>query len=309
MDFVDSMKVLDNKDTTNINTNTQVYKTIGSLNFYKDEQTYMPCFKCNGMGDYNIDAFFSGTMNNNNNNNNNNVSQTRGWNSSESNDTCMTIDGTYCHSNQSYYNDLVKHIFVNNGAFYANDVCNLAEYIVKYQFNLTQASRMLSHIYLQYQLLLESGYSISYVDMEDILVMGNDSNELLFFFSNYDKIYKTDTMERIDDCIGNCNDSIRVIHFYDHDNFVLPPELIENTDIPFTCHKSDWLYSLACVVLCCFNPGKIEDMGTGTGTGSSDHNKHEYIMKMLSEYTGTKMYYTLLYCLSKEPGYREFILF
>ena len=155
-------------------------------------------------------------------------------------------------------------------------------------------------------MLLESGHSISYIDLEDILVIITDvGEEPLFFFSNYDKIYKVDA-------IKNSDDSIRVIHFYDHDNFVLPPELVENTTIPFICHKSDWLYSLACVVLCCFNPGKIEDMWNGTyssDVGSSVHDKHEYIMKLLSEYTGTKMYYTLLYCLSKEPCNREFILF
>ena len=41
--------------------------------------------------------------------------------------------------------------------------------------------------------LLESGYSISYIDPEDILVIctqeeGDDGT--LFFFSNYEKIYK-----------------------------------------------------------------------------------------------------------------------
>jgi hypothetical protein len=315
MDFDNSIKLSKNIDTT-IHMNKQVvYKTIGSLNIYKDEQDCETCFKCMdciGSHDYNDWLVFSGRKNNLG------LSQTPDWNSFESTDVCIRIDCSSFCSNRRYYNDIVKHIFINNGIFYAKEVCNLAEYIVKYPFNLTRANSLLSTIYLQYQMLLESGHSISYIDLEDILVIINDvGEEPLFFFSNYEKIYKVDAIKNPHDYIRDSNDYIRVIHFYDHDNFVLPPELVENTTIPFICHKSDWLYSLACVVLCCFNPGKIEDMWNGTcssdvgssDVGSSVHDKHEYIMKLLSEYTGTKMYYTLLYCLSKEPCNREFILF
>ena len=304
MDFTNPIKIIgcESRDM-----NTQIYKTIGSLNFYKYEHAHTICFKCTGVVEYPPYVGFSGT--------NNNLSQLS--TTSISDDVCVMIDNKYCHSNRSYYNDLVKHIFLNNGTFYANDVCNLAEYIVTHPFNLTLATRMLSTIYLQYQLLIESGYSISYIDPEDILVICSqeEGEGTLFFFSNYEKIYKIDTMDGGMEC--DSNDIIRVIHFYEHDNFVLPPELIENTEIPFTCHKSAWLYSLACVVLCCFNPGKIEGVWNGTGSSdirssdirSSDIRKHDYIMEVLSEYTGTKMYYTLMYCLSKEPCKREFILF
>lgn len=319
MDFTDPIKLISNE-----NRNTQIYKTIGSLTFYKYEQLHTICFKSTCVTEYNPYAFFSGTMNNNNN-----LSQLSS--TSVSNEMCVTIDDKYCYDNQPYYNNLIMHMFVNNGTFYANDVCNLAEYIVTHPFNMILAYRLLSTIYLQYQLLVDSGYSISYIDPEDILVIssqgeGDDSREgeyedesTMFFFSNYEKIYKIDTTMKREQSRTegvNSNDSIRVVNFYDHDNFVLPPELIENMEIPFICHKSSWFYSLACTVLYCLNPSKTNDLGlaidsscNGSDGSDSSTSKHESMINQLSEYNGTKLYYTLLYCLTKEPCKREFILF
>jgi len=296
MNLSEPTKVINNENTS-VNMNVQFYKLIGSLNFYKYTLADTHYFKCTNVIEYPEYVFFSG----NNNNNNNKLSPTT--TSQVSNDMCIMIDNKYCHSNRSYYNDIVKHIFVNNDTFYANDVCNLAEYIVRFPLKMTHVNRMLSTIYLQYQLLVESGYSISYIDPEDILVIctQEEGDCTLFFFSNYEKIYKINTIGQ--GMTRGSNDSIDIIHFYDHDNFVLPPELVENVNIPFTCHKSSWLYSLACVVLYCLNPiTRRNDLGM-------EHDKHDSIIKQVSEYKGTKLYYTLLYCLSKEPCKRQFILF
>tara|TARA_B110000967_G_C18899091_1_gene573183 strand:- start:7 stop:879 length:873 start_codon:yes stop_codon:yes gene_type:complete len=290
-----------------MNTNPQIYKTIGSLIFHKYEQLHSTSFRCNEIIEYQDTdyAFFSSITNNNNS-----LSQLSTISISNDN-MCLIIDNKSCYSNRLYYHNIVRHIFMNTGTFYANDVYNLSEYIIKFPFNLILANRLLSTIYLQHQLLLESGYSISYIDPEDILVIctqeeGDDGT--LFFFSNYEKIYKINTNMEGGEC--DSNDSIRVIHFYDHDNLFLPPELIENIDIPFTCHKSSWFYSLACVVLYCLNPDKIND-GFGMDRNSCENtiSKHDYMINQLCEYNGTKLYYTLLYCLSKEPCNREFILF
>jgi hypothetical protein len=290
-----------------MNTNVQIYKKIGSLVFYKYEHAHAISFKCTGLVEsQEIDySFLYGIMNNNN------LSQLS--NISILNDNmCLIIDDKSCCSNYLYYNHIVRHIFINGGTFYANDVYTLSDYIIKFPFNLILANRMLSTIYLQHQLLLESGYSISYVDPEDILVIcsqeeGRDDG-ILFFFSNYEKIYKINMT--IEGGNSDSNDSIQVFHFYEHDNLFLPPELIENIDIPFTCHKSSWFYSLACVVLYCLNPDKINDgFRILCNSCESSNSKHDYMINQLSEYNGTKLYYTLLYCLSKEPCNREFILF
>jgi len=310
MDFDNSMKLSKNIVDTEIHLNKPAYKTIGSLNIYKHEheEECEISFKCMGGDNYNDWIVVSGRKNNNGG-----LSHTLSWKYLESNKECINIDSSYCYSNQSYYTHLAKHIFVNNGTFYAKDVCNLAEYIVKYPFNLTRAHYLLSTIYLQYQLLLESEYSISYMDMEDILVIiidGTDGTHYpLFFFSNYEKIYKVETIKNPDHPICS-NDHIRVIHFYDHDNFVLPPELVDNTNIPFICGKSSWFYSLACLVLYCLNPDKINDgFRILCNSCENSNSKHDYTINQLSEYNGTKLYYTLLYCLTKEPCKREFILF
>ena len=290
-----------------MNTNPQIYKTVGSLIFHKYEQLHSTSFRCKEIvkhqdTDY---AFFSSITNNNR------LSQLSTISISNDN-MCLMIDNKSCYSNRLYYHSIVRHIFINRGTFYANDVYTLSDYIVNFPFNLILANRMLSTIYLQYQLLLESGYSISYIDPEDILVIciqeeGREDG-ILFFFSNYEKIYKINiTMKG-----GNSdsNDSIQVIHCYEHDNLFLPPELIENIDIPFTCHKSSWFYSLACLVLYCLNPDKINDgFRILCSSCENSNSKHDYMINQLSEYNGTKLYYTLLYCLSKEPCNREFILF
>ena len=68
-----------------VNMNTQIYKTIGSLSFYKYEQAPTICFKCTCVTEYNPYVFFSRTMNNNN--------LPHVANSSELTEKCITIDG------------------------------------------------------------------------------------------------------------------------------------------------------------------------------------------------------------------------
>ena len=116
MDFDDSMKLLKNIDTT-IHTNKQViYKTIGSLNIYKDEQHCETCFKCMdcidciGGDDYNHWLVLSGR------NNNMGLTQTPCWKSFESTDGCIRIDSRFCYSNQPYYNHIACLLYTSDAA-------------------------------------------------------------------------------------------------------------------------------------------------------------------------------------------------
>ena len=100
-----------------MNTNPQIYKTVGSLIFHKYEQLHSTSFRCKEIvkhqdTDY---AFFSSITNNNR------LSQLSTISISNDN-MCLMIDNKSCYSNRLYYHSIVRHIFINRGTFYANDV-------------------------------------------------------------------------------------------------------------------------------------------------------------------------------------------
>jgi len=219
------------------------------------------------------------------------------------------------------YNN-TNSVFAMNRPFYADNICSLSHFIQHNTFSIQTATCMLSTLYNQYQLISSKNYSISYIDLDDIMVI--DSTQ--FLFVNCHKLYKltnkarneshkneihTNESHKKNDIHTNesLNNEIHtnlythmymyIIEWYDRKNIFLPPEFIHNKQLPFYCHKSSCLYSLALVVLYCLNRNN-PCIPTSLLDSTQD---------VLSYYKDTRIFHTLSYCLNDDPVKREFILF
>ena len=190
-------------------------------------------------------------------------------------------------------------LFFDSHSFYADNVSVLSDFIKNNTFSIIMATKLIESMYIHVQYLEKNGYGISYIELQDIMVIenkhmrnssddndngANHINNITFLFSNFNKLYELK------------NEHIFVTDFYNRNNPLLPPELINNETIPFYCHKTSTYYCLAQIILYCFKHS-IPILSSYSFTD------------VLNYYKDTKLYFTLKYCLNDDPYKREFILF
>jgi len=168
-------------------------------------------------------------------------------------------------------------------------------------FSIQYANNLLRCMYSQTQFLLENNIAISFIDINDIIVI----NDNMFYFCNYHKLYKIKK-----------NDSITITDFYDLQNDFLPPELIHNNVIPFSTYYTSSYYSLAILILYCLKKSHgrnyRHDHNDNDNDNDIDDSNQLYsssYQSILNRYQHTKLYVTLKHCLVKEPLQRTFHLF
>ena len=185
---------------------------------------------------------------------------------------------------------------VSSYSLCAKSIVSLDEYIQSTQFTITSATLFLHSIYYQIQNLLENNIAISFMDLNDIMVIDGDK----FYFCNYNKLYNI-TQHK----------TILVTDFYDRNNLFLPPEFIHNNMIPFSTHYTSVYYSLAIVILFCL---------ANSNTRSQSRVYHNCKDLMLAVGQGrqqllavgrqhTKLYNTLTQCMIEDPIGRKLFLF
>ncbi len=170
-------------------------------------------------------------------------------------------------------------------------------------FNLTMSNVLLKCIYSQILFFLENNIAISFIDINDIMVINGTS----FYFCNYRKLYHIK------------NRFITITDFYDLQNPFLPPELIDNNFIPFSTYYTSSFYSLAVLILYCL---KKTNLGSGMedkdrenedreneDRENEDREDNSSYQSLLNMYQHTKIYNTLKYCLVKEPKQRSLHMF
>jgi hypothetical protein len=176
----------------------------------------------------------------------------------------------------------------------AKSIVSLDEYIQSTQFTITSATLFLHSIYYQIQNLLENNIAISFMDLNDIMVIDGDK----FYFCNYNKLYNITQ-----------NKTILVTDFYDPNNLFLPPEFIHNNMIPFSTHYTSVYYSLAIVILFCLANSNTRPHSRVY------HNCKENLLKEQQLAVGrhgrqhTKLYNTLTQCMIEDPIGRKLFLF
>ena len=209
---------------------------------------------------------------------------------------------TTCIENQ-FFSRLFQSIdyFANTSTVSSYSLCaksivSLDKFIESTQFNITSATLFLHSIYYQIQKLLENNIAISFIDLNDIMVIDGDK----FYFCNYNKLYNITQ-----------NKTILVTDFYDPNNLFLPPEFIHNNMIPFSTHYTSVYYSLAIVILFCLANSNTRPHSRVY------HNCKENLLKEQQLAVGqgrhgrqhTKLYNTLTQCMIEDPIGRKLFLF
>jgi len=164
--------------------------------------------------------------------------------------------------------------------FYAQNVSSLEDFIKTNNFSIYTANKMLISIYNQLSVILSHNLSISFIDIDDIIVI--DSHQ--FFFCNVNKIFPI------------IDKTIKMDNIYDIHNRFLPPEFKTNTSIPFICNENSFIYSLALITLY-----SLKQTNNLFSLCSND--------QVLNYYKSTKLYSILKLCLSDKPQNRIFIIF
>jgi hypothetical protein len=148
----------------------------------------------------------------------------------------MCIDHPYFATLFQSFDYFTKTSLSSSYSLCAKSILSLDQFIQSTQFNITTATLLLHSIYYQIQYLLENNIAISFMDLNDIMVVDSDK----FYFCNYNKLYNITQ-----------NKTILVTDFYDPNNLFLPPEFIHNNTIPFSTNYTSVYYSLAIVILFC----------------------------------------------------------
>ena len=163
--------------------------------------------------------------------------------------------------------------------FFANNVCSLSHFIQTNNFSIKTAYLLLSSLFNQLHILEQYKITISFLDINDILVIDD-----LFFICNIDKFYKYQ------------DNRILITVVYDKNNPYLSPLFKSNTYIPFYSHKNDFFYNLALIVLNCLRKTNflLSELST---------------QQLLEYYDYTKIYQTLKFCLNNDVTKRQFIIF
>lgn len=167
--------------------------------------------------------------------------------------------------------------------FYANSVYSLSDFITNKSntFSLYNAEKMIRTIYHQIIILNKYHISISYLTLDDIMVI----NDSLFFICNFDRF-----------CLYNSYNKIHITDIYDKKNPYLSPLLINNSSIPLIASKNEFLYNLALIIIHCLRI-------------SNNNFNEESLDDILNYYKNTKLHNTLSYCLKENVSKRQFIIF
>ena len=202
--------------------------------------------------------------------------------------------------------------FANASASYslcAKSIVSLDEFIQSTQFTITTATLFLHSIYYQIQNLLENNIAISFMDLNDIMVIDGDK----FYFCNYNKLYNI-----------THHKTILITDFYDPDNLFLPPEFIHNNTIPFSTHYTSVYYSLAIVILFCLANSNTQtsasvyqkQLAVGQGRQQEQllavgRQQQEQLLAVgrHGRQQHTKLYNTLTQCMVEDPIGRKLFLF
>jgi len=169
-------------------------------------------------------------------------------------------------------------------------ITSLPEFIQMKSFTIHHATKLLYSIYYQIHFLFENNIAISFIDLQDIMVIDG----VYFYFCNCNKLYniKKNNCFVITDC-------------YDTSNPFLPPEFQKNTIMPFSTLSTSVYYSLAVIIIYCLHTGNEKRTNNPVNYFLS---KSEYL-SFLQKYRHTKLYHTLLLCLMEDPIERKLILF
>lgn len=155
-------------------------------------------------------------------------------------------------------------------------------------FNIQTATTLLHSMYSQIHFLLEQGIGISFIDVDDIMVV----NGTQFYFCNFHKLYK----------IKN-DQTMMITDFYDLQNSFLPPEFVANNRIPFNTYYTSSFYSLAILILFCL---KYSNHAFST---DMDKDSIAPYHSILEQYQHTKLHVTLKHCLIEDPIQRTLHIF
>jgi hypothetical protein len=155
---------------------------------------------------------------------------------------------------------------------------SLKEYMKQVSFNNVTTNNLLRSLYQQLDFFRERNYSISFMDVSDIMVINNDK----FLFCNADKL------------LDIKNGKILITQIYDKSNIFLPPEFITNDTIPFSIDYSSFYYSLGIMVLHCLQ--------------QKDKRLYSF-EEILDYYKEYNFYFTISQCLNINPSKRKFIIF
>jgi len=175
-------------------------------------------------------------------------------------------------------------------------IISLNEFSQSTTFTIELATRLLWSMYYQILFLLENNIAISFIDLNDIMVIDSQ----FFYFCNYEKLYH----------IKN-DKTILVTDFYNVQNPFLPPEFIQNTTIPFSTHYTSSFYSLAIVILYCLHP--ITTTSTTIHVKTIDSFSHQNMLQtyqqLFTYYHTSKLYNTLKLCMLNNPEHRKLFMF
>ena len=155
---------------------------------------------------------------------------------------------------------------------------SLKEYMKQVNFNNVTTNNLLRSLYQQLDFFRERKYSISFMDVSDIMVINNDK----FLFCNADKL------------LDIKNEKILITQIYDKTNIFLPPEFITNDTIPFSVDYSSFYYSLGIMVLHCLQ--------------QKDKKLYSF-EEILDCYKEYNFYFTISQFLNINPSKRKFIIF
>ena len=155
---------------------------------------------------------------------------------------------------------------------------SLKEHMNQTIFNNVTTNNLLRSLYQQLDFFRERNYSISFMDVSDIMVLNNDK----FLFCNTDKLLEIK------------NGKILITQIYDKSNIFLPPEFITNDTIPFSIDYSSFYYSLGIMVLHCLQ--------------QKDKKLYSF-EEILDYYKEYNFYFTISQCLNINPSKRKFIIF
>ena len=205
------------------------------------------------------------------------------------------------NNNRSIHHSIQKYPYLYCSRF----ITSLDEYILSNPFTIDTATLLLRSLYVQTQFFLENNMAISFIDLNDIMTIDGTQ----FYFCNVDKMY---SMKK--------NKTITITNFYDTNNHFIPPELRDNSMMPFSTSYTSSFYSLAVIILFCLHYShKVDTVDTvdtsiipvsnstilSAVTKPVDLSVYQY---MLDKYQHSKLYYSLMLCLVPDPTQRKLFL-
>ena len=180
---------------------------------------------------------------------------------------------------------------------YSNSISSLYDFIQSNRFTINTATLLLHSMNTQIQFLLEKNIAISFIDLNDVMVI----DEQFFYFCNVNKLYTI-----------RSNKTILITDFYNVHNSFLPPEFIPNTNLPFSAYYTSAFYSLAIIILFCLKNSKTRVCDVFTSYPNEEvgyvYQNVSVYQDVLNEYQHTKIYLSLKHCMIKEPKQRRLFL-